>query len=225
MSNDPQGHIWCAIIPAYRETRHIPEVVRGVLAQGVTPIVVDDGSGDDTGRLAERAGAVLLRHERNQGKGAALQTGFRYAQTNGFTWMITMDADGQHDPGDLPAFLDAARSGACDVLIGDRMHDTRGMPFARRCTNRLMSALLSHAMGQRVPDTQCGYRAYRAELLPLLACNSTHFDAESEVLIKLARAGHRIISVPIRTIYRDERSKISPVRDTLRFLRMWWRNR
>ena len=225
MSSAPQHGVWCAIIPAYREIRHIPEVVRGVLAQGVTPIVVDDGSGDDTGRLAERAGATVLRHERNRGKGAALQTGFHHAQATGFTWMITMDADGQHDPGDLPAFLTAARAGACDVLIGDRMHDARGMPFVRRCTNRLMSALLSHALGQRVPDTQCGYRAYRAELLPLLACNSTHFDAESEVLIKLARAGHRIVSVPVRTIYRDERSKISPVRDTLRFLRMWWRNR
>jgi glycosyltransferase involved in cell wall biosynthesis len=215
----------CAIIPAFREAARITPVIAGVRAQGLAPVVVDDGSGDGTAEAAEAAGAVVVRHPVNKGKGAALQTGFAFAREQGFAWIVTMDADGQHAPDDLPAFLEAIRRGDAEVVVGNRMRDVHDMPWIRRATNWIMSAWLSRIMRQRVPDTQCGYRAYHATLLPHLVSNSTHFDAESEVLIRLARRGFRIASVPIRTIYGDEKSKIRPVRDTLRFIKMLWRLR
>lgn len=216
---------WVAVIPAYREVSRIAAVVQGVRRHGLTPVVVDDGSEDGTAAAATAAGAIAVSHPVNRGKGAALDTGIRRASELNADWIVTMDADGQHDPDDLPSFLSAAHAPDAAVLVGNRMEHVEGMPMVRRCTNWLMSWLLSRTMGQRVPDTQCGYRAYARDILARFHTDSTHFDAESEILIRIARAGIRIDSVPIRTIYRDERSKIRPVRDTLRFLRMWRRCR
>lgn len=215
---------WCAIIPAYFEEQHIADVVRGVLAQGLCAIVIDDGSTDATAKRAEDAGATVLRHSINQGKGAALQTGLTYAVSQGVAWVVTMDADGQHDPADLPAFFAAATEDIA-ALVGNRMSNTADMPFVRRATNRFMSWLLSRVIGQLVPDTQCGFRAYRADVIPYLFTKTARYEAESEALIRLSRAGYRIGSVPIRTIYRDSRSKIDPVTDTVRFFCMLHRLR
>lgn len=218
---------WCAIIPAYFEEEHIADVVRGVIGQGLRALVVDDGSTDTTAARAEAAGATVLRHPVNRGKGAALQTAFSHAmeQGRGMTWVVTMDADGQHDPADLPAFYNAA-TGDVAALVGNRMGDTTDMPALRRLTNRLMSWLLSCIIGCRIPDTQCGYRAYRVDVLPHLFTESARYEAESEALIRLGRAGVRIESVPIRTIYcAAPASKINPVTDTVRFFAMLQRLR
>lgn len=224
MSSPTSNADWCVIIPAFREAAHIADVVRGVRAQQLRALVVDDGSDDDTALEAERAGAEVIRQPVNRGKGAALQVGFEAALARGACWIVTMDADGQHAPSDLPAFLAAANSGA-PALIGNRMSDVRAMPWVRRITNRAMSALLSRIIGQRVPDTQCGYRAYRTDILPLLATTSSHFEAESEVLVKISQAGHRIESVPIQTLYGKVESKINPFADTIRFFAMLHRLR
>lgn len=212
---------FCVIIPAYREEKHIGAVVREVLEYAEDVVVVDDGSPDDTAQEAERAGARVLAHVRNQGKGAALRTGFRHAAERGCELAITMDADGQHAPSDIPAFLAAYARTRCPAIVGNRMGDTRTMPWLRRKTNRFMSGLLSRTMGQYVPDTQCGFRLYHRDIFPLLVREgSSRYDAESEVLLRISLEGRRIGAVAIQTIYGAERSKINPFADTLRFFRM-----
>ena len=210
------------LIPAYHEAGRIGRVVTAVRACFPGPVVViDDGSGDATAEEAEQAGAVVLRHAVNQGKGAALVTGFEHARREGAAFVITMDADGQHAAADLPGFLERFQAGDTDVIVGNRMADPAGMPLVRRLTNRFMSALLSRQMGQSVPDTQNGFRLYRTTVLPAPSPDeSGGFAAESEILLRLAARGVRIAAVPVRVIYGDERSKIRPFRDTVRFFRM-----
>ncbi len=211
---------FCVILPAYREAARIAEVVEGSLRYCDSVVVVDDGSDDGTGNRAEEAGAVVLRHKQNRGKGAALQTALEYAEKKDVEFVITMDADGQHSPADIPAFVDRYRSGESDVIVGSRMSDVQNMPWLRRMTNRFMSCLLSRKMGQFVPDTQCGYRLYSKKAFPYISLLSGGFAAESEALLHLADNDVRIGEVPIRALYGDEQSKIRPGRDTLRFFSM-----
>ena len=214
----------CILIPAYREEAAIGAVVRDVrdYCPGADVVVVDDGSPDDTARVAAEAGAVVLSHVHNQGKGAALQTGFDHARANGCELAITMDADGQHAPSDVPAFLQAYERTHSPVLVGNRMGDLSRMPWLRRVVNRFMSDLLSRAMGQYVPDSQCGFRLYHRSAFPegLFDEASRRFAAESEILLRLSLQGRKIGAVAIQTIYGSEKSKIHPLADTVRFFRM-----
>jgi glycosyltransferase involved in cell wall biosynthesis len=210
----------CVIIPAYHEAGHIGPVVQDALRFCPWVLVVDDGSSDTTAQEARDAGADVIVHTANQGKGVALQTGLDKALEGKCDVAITMDADGQHDPQELPVFLEAYGRTRCPVLTGNRMSDNENMPLVRKLTNRFMSWLLSREMKQRVPDTQCGYRLYAAEVIPLLRAESSGFAAESEQLLYLADQGIEIGSVPVKTIYGDEESKIHPVSDTLKFFSM-----
>ncbi|MFW6151955.1 MAG: undecaprenyl phosphate translocase family protein [Verrucomicrobiota bacterium] len=211
---------FCVIIPAYMEAGRISDVVRESLQYCERVLVVDDGSEDATSDRAEEAGAVVIRHKQNRGKGAALQTALQYAGKKGFDFVVILDADGQHSPADIPAFVEKHRDGNFDVIVGSRMSDVQNMPWIRRMTNRFMSWLLSRKMGQSVPDTQCGYRLYSKKALPYLSSVSGRFAAESEALLHLADNGIKIGEVPIRAVYGDEKSKIRPGRDTLRFFSM-----
>lgn len=214
-----------AVIPAYNEERRIGAVVKAVRAQNLDVLVVDDGSKDGTAAAAEAAGAQVLRHEGNQGKGVALNNAFRAARERGYEVVVTLDADGQHPPGEISRFVEAYVRTGIPVLIGNRMADTVGMPLVRRWTNRLMSWGLSRLMGQYVPDTQCGFRLYRCDVIPFIEASSQRFAAESEILLHVARRGIRIGAVPISTVYGDERSKINPIVDTFRFVKMLWQYR
>jgi glycosyltransferase involved in cell wall biosynthesis len=214
----------CVIIPAFKEAARIGAVVRAVRAQALDVVVVDDGSPDATAATAEAAGAVVLRHEVNRGKGAALETAFQFARARGYTAVVTLDGDGQHDPADLPALLAVHAQTGAPVVVGNRMAANATMPRVRRWTNQFMSWLLSCCMGQRVPDTQCGYRLYRVAVLPTQPLGAARFAAESEILLDLAARGVRFAAAPVRTIYRDEKSKINPVVDTVRFLGMMLRH-
>ena len=215
----------CVVVPAYQEQGRIGSVVVEIRKHGADVVVVDDGSTDLTAEEARKAGAVVIRHEANKGKGAALATGFEYARSHGVGVVITMDADGQHAPSDLPAFLEAYRGTGCPVIVGNRMGTTGAMPLIRRLTNRYMSWLLSRRIGQHVPDTQCGFRLFRTDVIPALSGASTRFAAESEILIELGDRGVRSGAVPIQVIYGDEKSKINPLRDTIRFFKMLRRHR
>ncbi len=211
----------CVLIPAYNEAGRIGAVVRRVLEFLPDVVVVDDGSTDATAEEAREAGAVVLRHEVNQGKGVALATAFAHARAKRFGWVITLDADGQHDPADIPRFVEAYVRTGIPVLVGNRMGDSASMPRVRRWTNLYMSNLLSREMGQYVPDTQCGYRLYRIDVLPFLLTQSTRFAAESESLLHVAARGLTIGPVPISAIYIEGReSHIRPFRDTIRFYSM-----
>ncbi len=211
----------CAVIPAYNEEARVADVVKGVLAQGPDAIVVDDCSSDATSVRAREAGADVVRHEVNRGKGGALRTGFARAVELGYDAAVTLDADGQHDPKEIPRLLEAA-AGA-DIVLGTRMGDVSTMPRVRLWTNRFTSWVVSRLAGTRITDSQSGYRLLRRRVLARVEYSASRFDAESEILTKACRMGFRLVEVPITTIYGDEKSKIHPVADAVRFFRMVWR--
>lgn len=187
-------------------------------------LVVDDGSIDATAEKARSAGAEILKLRQNGGKGAAMRRGFDWFLGRGFAAVILMDADGQHDPQDLWAFLSALESGA-DFVIGNRMSDLRGMSPVRRITNRVMSALLSKRAGIDVPDTQCGYRAVTREAIRDMRLTVSRFEIESEMILLAGEMGLEVRSVPVRTIYGTEKSRIRPIRDTVRFFTFLYRRK
>jgi glycosyltransferase involved in cell wall biosynthesis len=211
-----------ALIPAYFEQRQIRAVAERAGAQLDLVLVVDDGSTDDTAAEARAGGAEVLRHEVNQGKGAAIKSGLRHLLGRpGLEYLILLDGDGQHLPEEIPLFLAAATATGASLLIGNRMSDLRAMPFVRKMTNRYMSWQVSRLCGQPIPDTQCGFRMIAATLLPpLIAAAANNYDFETEMLVIAARQAHRIAAVPVSTVYGEEKSKIRPVGDTVRFFKL-----
>ena len=207
------------VIPAYQAKQTIGPLVTEVKRMGLPVIVVDDASNDGTAKAAETAGASVIRRGMNGGKGAALRDGIPAALQMGCGWVLTLDADGQHLVSEIPLFLEESRRGGADLLIGNRMGRPRGMPLDRWVTNRFMSWILSRIAGQKVPDTQCGFRMIRREVLEKVRLTSDRFEVESELVIRAARAGFRIASVPVSSVYRRQSSFIRPLRDTVRFFR------
>ena len=208
------------VIPAFNASRTVGGVVAGLAPFGHDMLVVDDGSLDATSEAASRAGARVLRLEKNQGKGRALEHGFNVAVAEGYDAVVTMDADGQHLPEDLPRFLDAYRNSNARVVVGNRMASPGEMPLIRRIANRFMSWLLSRHAGQSIPDTQNGYRLYAIEVIEQVRVRSGGFAAESEMLLRIAARGIPIVSVPATSLYRSESSAIHPCADTFHFFRM-----
>lgn len=207
-----------ALVPAYQAARHLPPVLEGIRAQlpAAAIFVVDDGSTDGTAEVAHRAGVQVLQHERNQGKGVALLTGFEAAANAGFTHVITLDADGQHPPDCIPRFLAAIPH--AEIVIGSRLHDAGTMPRDRLFSNRATAVILGALARQTILDGQSGYRAYALEMLRKIRFEARGFMFESEILIKASRAGARIGHVEIPCIYGDQGSHINKTRNTLQFL-------
>jgi glycosyltransferase involved in cell wall biosynthesis len=210
------------VIPCLDEARFIGRLVASVHTYLPHVLVVDDGSRDATADLAARAGADVMRHQASQGKGAALQAGFRRARERGFEWALAMDGDSQHAPEDIPKFFAAAERSGVSLVVGNRMGNPQGMPVIRRWTNRFMSRRLSRLTGRDLPDSQCGFRLLRLPAWRDSGTRATHFEFESDLLVSLARRGERIEFVPIQVIYAGERTKIRPLRDALRWFR-WLR--
>jgi glycosyltransferase involved in cell wall biosynthesis len=210
----------CALIPAYEEAANIARVVQGCAPHVAEVLVVDDGSSDDTARLAEAAGATVIIHKRNLGKGAAIRTGLGYVRGHDFDAVVLLDGDGQHDWNEIPRFVEAAVRTGAPVIVGDRMNDVAHMPALRRWTNRITSGVLSRLARQRIPDSQCGFRLLRTEVLADLDLRTANYDTESEMLLQAAYAGHRIERLPIKTIYNAAPSHIHKVRDTWRFIKL-----
>lgn len=207
----------CAVvIPCFNEAPRIGEVVSEVLPILPHVIVVDDGCTDET--TAAAAGAEVIRHGRNEGKGAAIQTGLRRAAERGFDWALLMDGDGQHAASDIPRFFE---TGGARLIVGNRMANPHAMPWLRRWVNRWMSARLSHRLGVTLPDTQCGFRLVHLPSWSKLILETRHFEIESEMLAAFVEAGCSVKFVPIQVIYKKECSKINPITDTLRWFR-WW---
>jgi glycosyltransferase involved in cell wall biosynthesis len=206
------------LIPAFNEEKTIADVVRRALPFVRKVLVVDDGSTDRTGELARSAGAEVLRHPVNQGKGVSLQEGFRRSLETGAEGVIVLDGDGQHEPDEIPRFLSAARESGAAIVVGNRMETTAGMPPIRYNTNRLTSLIVSFLAGRKIPDSQCGFRLLKRKVLEEVVCTTRNYDMESEQLIKAGRMGFRISSLPIRCIYSGQESQIKPGRDTWRFI-------
>ena len=206
-----------AVIPAHDEAPRIAAVVEQA-TRHVPVVVIDDGSADDTGAVAEAAGATVIRQHPNQGKGAALRAGFRHALAAGVDAAITLDADGQHDPSEIPAFL-AALAAEPDVALVVGRRNFRRMPAGRRVANVLGRRAISWAVGQDVPDNQSGYRLVGRQLMEAtLGSGEAGFEFEVEMITIALRRGWPVRWVPIRTIY-GGRSHIRPLHHLRHFLR------
>jgi len=214
------------IIPCKNLESHVANVVGAVrdLDLDLDVLVVNDGSTDATTEVARAAGAFVVEHPENLGKGAALGTGFRYAVEKGYDAVITMDGDEQHDPASIPQFLSALGEGGHDVVVGSRMDAVRDMPPLRIWTNRTTSRIVSWLAGRKIPDSQSGYRALRTEVVDDMSLVTSRYDTESEILIRAGRRGFTIGDIPIESIYTDGISHINPFIDTLRFVRLVWRS-
>lgn len=223
MQNVPNPCKIAALIPAYREAVAIADVVARTLPQVDLVLVVDDGSPDDTAALARKAGAEVIVHTVNQGKGSAMKTGMKTLAERGYDYIMLLDGDGQHAPEEVARFTALARNGSAYVVVGNRFENVKGMPIVRRFVNSLMSRIISNACGVRIPDTQCGFRLIRSSLVSYIMGSSDHFDFETEMLLLASRAGFTIQSVPVSTIYGAEKTKIRPVQDTIKFIKLMLR--
>jgi glycosyltransferase involved in cell wall biosynthesis len=214
----PPSDTILALIPAYREGPRIAPVVAGA-REHLPVVVIDDGSDDDTAAVADVAGATVLRQVPNAGKGAALRAGFRHALDGGAAAVITLDADGQHDPAQIPAFLAAFAASRPELIIGQR--DLSRMPPVRRLSNTLGGAALALALGRSVPDNQSGYRLIGRTLMrALLDSDESGFEFEVEMIARCIALGLPMSSVPIRTIYDGAPSHIRPVHHLREFARV-----
>ena len=226
MTDKPDHDKIAAIIPAFLEEKHVGEVVLRTRAHLPNVLVVDDGSSDQTALHAREAGAEVIVHPVNRGKGETIKTGLHHWFDRGMEFVVILDADGQHRPEEIERFTAAAAGPTRPrLLIGNRMNDVARMPLVRRLVNRFMSHQISKVCGQEIPDTQCGFRMLHRELIPEMFGGAERFDYETEMLIFASRKGFRIESVPISTVYSDEVSSIHPVRDTLRFFKLMRRHR
>jgi glycosyltransferase involved in cell wall biosynthesis len=214
-----------AVIPCFNEAAGIGEVVAGVRRFLPSVIVVDDGSTDDTAARANAAGAVVVHHSTNRGKGTALQTGWQHAREKDFVWALTMDGDGQHSPEDVSGFFACAEKSGASLIIGNRMNHPEAMPWLRQQVNRWMSRRLSNFTGAPLADSQCGFRLVNLDALSRLQLAASRFEIESEMLVAFVAAGHKVEFVPIRVIYKSNSSKIHPLMDTWRWFRWWFGQR
>ena len=208
----PRPFVPAAIVPAFDAEASVATVVRGIRASVPRVLVVDDGSSDATGAEAGAAGADVLRLDRNGGKGVALRAGLERVLATDATHVAFLDADGQHDPADLPALLAAAREGDAFV-IGSRMSEAEAIPAYRLRTNEIGSKILSRMTGLDVEDAQSGFRVVAADVLRRLRLSARGYSIETEILLKAARHVARFRHVPVRAIYGGP-SHYRPFRDT-----------
>jgi glycosyltransferase involved in cell wall biosynthesis len=207
----------CALIAAFNEEAHIADVVKGTALHASPVVVVDDGSTDNTAARARDAGAIVIRHEQNRGKGWAIRTGLEYALKQDRSHVLFLDADLQHDPAEIPRLVARAEQGHGDFVIGEREFRKDAMPAARFYANVIGSAILSRFIGADVVDSQSGFRLIRADLLRRIRLTGTGYEIETEMLIKLVRAGAAVERVTIRRLqYEGAHSKLRPFRDTAR---------
>jgi glycosyltransferase involved in cell wall biosynthesis len=206
-----------ALIAAFNEEAHIAAVVRGTAPYVSTVVVVDDGSTDQTAPIAAAAGATVLRHDANRGKGCSIRMGLDFVLKGNCTHVLFLDGDMQHHPTDIPRLIERAQEGVGDFVVGEREFRKNAMPAARFYSNVIGSAILSKFIHATVVDSQSGFRLIRADLLRRLCLTGSKYEIETEMLIKLVRAGATLERVSVsRVQYQGARSKMRPFRDTFR---------
>ena len=233
LSAFPSDLMICAAIPAYNNEKTIGPVIVGALRQLEHVIVVDDGSTDRTFQVAEECGAHVLRIRENRGKGNALRVSFRYALSKGFDAVITLDADLQHDPKEIPKFIAYYLSRRPGIVVGDRLHNKQCIPRMRYGTNRIGALTFSWLLGQTIRDSQSGFRLYDREVIKKISILNNGFEAEADLLLRAGKRGYPIGFIPIRPIYFENhrnRSYYRPVKDTFRIsiiflMNLFWKDR
>jgi len=214
------------LIPAFNAEFSLAELVHRLrhMIGNIQIVVVDDGSTDRTSEVAASVGAVVLRHQTNCGKGAALQTGFDFLNTQiEIEFILTMDADLQHQPEDVPKFLLAQQKTNADIVIGWRKRIGTRMPMHRILSNTITSAMVGMRSGVKIKDSQCGFRFIRRSVIERVRLGSTGYEAETEFLIKAARRGFKIEFVPVQTIYGKEKSYMTHWATTMNFIKVIFR--
>lgn len=214
------------LIPAFNAEYSLTELVNRLhnAVGNVQIVVVNDGSMDRTNEVAASIGAIVLRHEINRGKGAALQTGFDYLKKQAeVEYILTIDADLQHQPEDVPKFLLVQQKTNADVIIGWRERIGTQMPVHRILSNTLTSALVGIRTGIKIKDSQCGFRLIRRSVIDRVQLESTGYEAETEFIIKAARHGFKIEFVPVQTIYSTEKSYMTHWTATINFIKVLFR--
>jgi len=207
----------CALIPAFNAESSLGEVIDRAKKFIRRVIVVSDGSTDHTAKVARSHDVELITIPSNRGKGYALRLGFSHALANGCRAIVTLDADGQHDPADIPSFLRAHDQDSEAILIGSRMAQVERFPRQRYYSNQAAVFFISKALGQNLEDTQCGFRLYPSRVLRQIVLTTSHFQTETEVLLRAARKGIPLRSVPVKNIYVNgnaPQSNFRPVVDT-----------
>ncbi len=208
-----------AVIPFFNESSTINQIVNDTLQYVDCVIAVDDGSTDDSSsKIPGNINITLLKFKVNRGKGFALREGLNEGVKKGYTQLITIDADFQHKPDEIPLLIYELNN--YDIVIGNRLNNLVNMPLHRRMSNKITSFLLSLKTGEKIIDSQCGFRAYRVEVIKNIKTVKNGYDAESEIIIKASRKGYKIGFTDISTIYGNEESKMSPVKTTFNFIKV-----
>ncbi len=210
------------VIPGYNIGRQLRSVLSKCLhyVSRKHIYVIDDGSTDRTVEIAKEEKVVVHRHSSNLGKGSALKSGFQLALSDGLEGVITIDGDGQHDPDFIPSFLSVMQETGCDFVMGVRPFRICEMPADRILSNRLSSLIVSSIVGQRIYDSQCGFRLIRKNVIEDIALDTNHFETETELLVKSIRHGFRIGFCPIPVVHTAYKSRIRRLPDTVRFCRL-----
>ena len=210
-----------ALIPAYRAGATVGRVVEGARRELAHVIVVDDGSNDDTSARARAAGAEVIQHPANSGKGAALRTGLRALADRGVARALTLDADGQHLPEEIPVLLAASDAAPDAIVVGVRRKTGHEIAAANRFGNWVADSFLHLIAGRPLPDTQSGFRVYPVATTLALGAESPRYEFETEVLLRAARHGMAVVGVPVDVHYPPVAERVShyrPWRDTLRVI-------
>ena len=221
---DPLNKV-CILIPAYNAGKTLGSVLEKVRPLRMDTIVVNDGSEDETKRVALEYGALLLEHPSNLGKGAALRTGFNYVLAKGYRVVITLDADGQHNPSEIPSLFRIFQSVKPDILIASRAGEFSRMTFLRRFWNRLGVKAVARFCHSDITDSQSGFRLIRTEILREIPLLTSGYETELELLIKACKRNFNVLSVPTSPPKPDGTafSHFKPVADTWRVCKLFLR--
>jgi glycosyltransferase involved in cell wall biosynthesis len=210
----------CAVIPFYNEKETLDFILNETLKYVQCIIAVNDGSKDEDYSDKKLENVIFINLDKNYGKGKALSAGFETVNNESYDVVVTLDADLQHDPSYIPSLVES--TDYFDVVIGNRLNDLKKMPMQRRLSNKLTSFFLTLKTRQKIIDSQCGFRAYRSEVLKNVKTTFRGFEAESEILVKAAQQGYKIGFVNIPTIYGNEKSKMRSFQAIYGFLRVFF---
>jgi glycosyltransferase involved in cell wall biosynthesis len=215
-----------AVIPAYNASKTLKPVIQGLRTSGIITkiVVVNDGSTDNTQDLIKQLNVENIVHPQNLGKGAALKSGFRWANSKNADLILTIDADGQHNPCDVEKLLGKMSLENADIVIGSRRTDLKNMPFHRITSNLITSKLISWRIKQKVEDSQSGFRIIRTNVFKTVKLTANKYDLESELIIKAGLTNFKIVTVPVETIYKKHLKSSVQFLDVFRFIALFLRS-